>query len=203
MPLVCVLGSNVYFFRLGVHYCFFWWLLIILLHRQISADERNLLPAVSVIISLLLTANILNYHIPRIYDMHSGQDLVPYQYAEGSTIKVKAPMAEYFTDLHAKLSKYKNNVNQGYVIGMYQMPAEIALTGMRIYYNPLIWGPESLYLIRHAKTDPRYNSIFPMVVSKDKKGTIQDLSGLFRVELLDSVRHPGSGNTYIFQTDTF
>lgn len=199
-PFFCQFGSNVYFFRGGVNYLLFWVLLILLIkdNKEIRIAKSFYGLALSILVFQGVYNNLIQNPIkqPAITEA-----TVKYIYNKNHSIYLNPKQVLYLNQLKEVFQKNSNADNQKYVIGMYCLPGHIAMTDMKVFYNPFIWNKQQLkYFVNKAKSNPEFSSIKPLLLSK-KKAIENDVQDLYNVKLLDSVRYIDNGYVYIFQTE--
>lgn len=201
MPFILIIGSNIYFFRIGQYYSFFWWLLVLYL----SKETNRLMLMVNYLYLLLSSLVIYNIYLNHIKWRINNKELlsknVSFNYSSNKPIYISADQKKYFSKLKNKLKQYSNSTNKSKVIGIYEPSGEVLFCGADIFYNPLYVGTHNLWAyFTYVKSDKEYKSIFPLIITKDIDMAKNDLSNYYDSQVLDSIPHWGGGKMYIIQT---
>jgi len=196
-PFICNIGSNVYFFRVGVHYIVFWILLIILINGK-KFDKNNFIYKnffilfYTLLVLIGVYKNLILY--PCNYQPRLNQNLYEFIYDKNKKIYLPSSYMNYLSELRTKLNNLRDKENNGFVIGLYKMPGDIIMSDMKIYYNPLTWGKEWIqFYFDKAKSENNFNSINPLIISDNKKN--YEIRKYFEITLVDSLK---KFNKYIY-----
>lgn len=195
-PFICTLGSNVYFFRSGQQYLFFWFTLLVYLNNTSVSIPKQYVLLLYFIFSGYITVKVFNNVIVNPDNQPKLSDtFVNYNYGYGKNIKIDKDQANYLTHLKIKLNKYSPNRKE--IIGLYAMPGDIILTGFVNYYCPLIWDDFQWKFIKDRinHNDKYINKAFPLLITKDLK--YRDKIKMENYRVVDSVKDYKSGYIYI------
>ncbi len=198
-PFICQFGSNVYFFRSGVHYLVFWVLLLLLFktNKEIQSMKMYFGLALSVLVARGAYANLIQHPIKQPEIIHAN---VQYTYHKDHTIYLNPAQASYLNQLKKVLHQHSNSDNKDYVIGMYCLPGHIVMTDMKVFYNPFIWNRQQLrFFVKKAGSHPQFSGVKPLILSETKE-IENEIKDLYDVELLDSVKYFNNRYLYVFQT---
>jgi hypothetical protein len=202
LPIFCQFGSNVYYFRICQYYSFFWWLLALIIYQK-NETKYVFKSPICILLSMFILYNIYINHIKWKMDSNDIlKEFVQFNYSTKMPILIHNDQFNYFVSLGNKLNKYTNSTNKKYVIGMYEFPGDILLSGAKIFYNPLYWTKNNVvyYSKSISREASEYNEIYPLVLTKNYTEAQNDLSSQYGSVLLDSLSHWQGGNIYILQT---
>ncbi len=196
-PFICSFGSNVYYFRTGQQYVFFWILLMVYIK-----NINNRIPNQFVLIWYFIFASFITFKIyNNIIVVPENQPKLTscnfkYEYADNKFILLEKNQANYIKNLKKKLELWSPNSNE--IIGLYAMPGDILLTGYRNYYNPLIWDNSQWNFFKSKlNNDAEYKRIpMPMLISKDLDANKR--RQLNNYKQVDSVEYYKGGYVYLF-----
>ncbi len=137
LPYVLYFGSNIYFFRLSIHYLIFWYLAYLVLRYEVNsqvADRSYRFMSLAILVVVSTGLWIFPSHYPPLHtankDWFNGVD----------TIKVSSEQFELLQELDSKME----NMNHSNVLFVFANPGVPYLLNRSLPKTPLIWNEEDL-----------------------------------------------------------
>jgi hypothetical protein len=186
-PFICILGSNVYFYRLGQGFIFFWWILILYINKDIFRFISYNYLICLFFISLISYQVLDNQIISPFNQPPLSNNFVHYEYKLDKKIYLDDSQVSYLQNLKTVLEPYKiQNFN---VLGLFAFPGDILLTGNMIKYNPWIWDEyQYKYFFKKMRADKKdINSVYIM----DSK----ELQLYIDINITDSIK---KNNSFVY-----
>jgi hypothetical protein len=200
-PFVCSFGSNVYFFRTGQHYLFFWLLLFVYLKSLGTSMPKVIYNFFILFFSFFIVFKIYDNVISSPHNQPKlDSNFVTYNYGNNNQIELDKKQSNYLIELQNKMKKWSPNRKE--IIGLYAMPGDILLTGYTNYYTPLIWDTFQWNFIKDKiSINPEYNKKPPSIflVKSIDDGIKNSLQGF---SIVDSLKHYDGNYVYIFSKES-
>jgi hypothetical protein len=181
-PFICILGSNMYFFRLGQSYMIFWILIIVLMNED---NIRSILfpKVVCLLLSCFIAIKVYDSNILHPFNQQPlTNSFAPFRYIGDHLIKLHPDDISYLNELKIKIIKYnKSNLK---ILGIYAFTGDILMAGFKPYFNPLIWENNQLeYCLKKSLNNTLYPKAKFFLLRNNEKSLIPNLT------IMDSVKN--------------
>jgi hypothetical protein len=191
-PLIVSFGTNSYYFKGGVLYVFFPFLLLSILNKESSSATPYLMVSSLVISVLIISKIFLNViYIPFKQPSLLGE-LRPFNYFSDKEILLPISYNDYLTRLNQIFEKHTSKEDK--ILGLYEMPGDVLLAGRIHAINPCFWEPYQLeFYMKKAESEKILDEV-EFILSYEKFSP-----KVFRaddIHLLDSLNHPNFGTIY-------
>lgn len=194
-PLIVSFGTNSYYFKGGVLYSFFPFLILAILNNNIDIYS-NYIKYIGLLVIILITSKIfLNVIYMPFKQPQLLGSFTKYSYLTDKSIYLPDSYNYYLTDLKQIFEKYTGTTDK--ILGLYEMPGDILLAGRFHAINPCFWEPYQLeFYLKKARESGMLSEV-KFVLSKE----IFSPSDFYGDELqvLDSLNHPNFGKIYFTQ----
>jgi hypothetical protein len=137
-PFILHFGSNVYFFRLGIHYWVFWILAVFFVVRFNKFEWKIIFQCLLPILSLILVFNGISLYSFNFYNYN--EETAFWEYRKGKSIRI--PLSEI--DLYSNLIKLTSLSEESNVLPIFRNPGLVYMIGKSHPRTPGLWSRDQL-----------------------------------------------------------